>query len=113
MMKMEDKELKEMLSTSKLKATDNLKDRIIHQINTEKVLMPSSRKTSSPSIGSHFSIFGIMYVLLLTLIGYFYFKTDGNPLESTSFVISLLFTASTFSIYWLIIVYVDFRKMKG
>lgn len=110
---MEDKELKEMLASTKLKADDNLKNRIVHQINAEKELIPAKQKVSTTSFGNHFYILGIMYAMLLVLIGYFYFKTDGNPFQSLSFVIPALFIASTFSIYWLIIVYNESKKLNG
>ncbi|RYM32799.1 hypothetical protein ERX46_12100 [Brumimicrobium glaciale] len=108
---MEDKELKELMLASKLKASENLKDRIIHQINAEKGLIPKSHKVKT-SNGSYFYILRVMYLFLLILAAYFYFQTDGNPFQSQTFVISTLFIASTFSLYWFVNVYVDYRKTK-
>lgn len=110
---MEENELKQLLSTTKVTANEKLKDRIVHQINTEKELIPAKRKPSYTSSDSHFSILGIMYALLIALIGYFYLKTDGNPFQSLSFVIWALFISITFSIYWFITVYDDFRNSKN
>lgn len=110
---MEEKELKKLLSTTKVKADGNLKDRIVHQINAERELIPTKRKVYNTEFSSHLSILGIMYVMLLILAGYFYQRTDGNLFQSTSFITSALCIASIFSIYWLITVYVDYKKLKG
>lgn len=108
---MEEKELKEMLAASKMKADERLKDRIIHQINAENSLIPKKQKTIK-STGNHFYIFGIMYFLLLTLVAYFYYQTDGNPFHSQTFIIATILVASTFNLYWLIIVYGDYKKIR-
>lgn len=108
---MEEKELKDLLAETKLMADDKLKDRIIHQINAEKALIPKKQKATN-STGSYFYIFGVMYLLLLTLSVYFYHQTEGNPFQSQTFIVATIFTASTFSFYWLILVYGDYKKMK-
>ena len=110
---MEDKELKELILSPKIEAKENLKNRIMHQINAEKVLIPKKQNTTTNSTENHFYIFGIMYILLLTLIAYFYFQTDGKPLQSQTYVISTLFIAGTFNLYWIINVYVDYKRVKG
>ncbi len=110
---MEDREIKKLLSTTKMKAEDKLKARIIHQINSEKVLIQAKRKSISTTSGNHFSTLGIMYILLLSLTGYFYYKTDGNLFQSSLFILYALFIASTFSIYWFITVYYDYKKLQG
>ena len=109
---MEDNELKKSLLASKLKASENLKARIIHQINAEKALIPKSHKVKT-STGSHFYILGVMYLFLMALVAYFYFQTDGNPFQSQTYIISTLFIASSFSLYWFINVYVDYKRIKG
>lgn len=109
---MEDKELKDKLLLSKLKAEDKLKDRILHQINAEQALIPKKRKSKRGSKESYFSIFGIMYAVILVLGFYFYSQTDGKLLESNSFLVSVIMTAGSFSIYWFLTVYMSYRKVK-
>ena len=55
-----DNQLKEILTETKIKAGENLKYRIMQQIETEKALAPQKTKNSIPLIGNMFSIFGIM-----------------------------------------------------
>lgn len=109
---MEEQELKKLLSTTKVKAGERLKDRIVHQINAEKALIPVKQKTSSTSLIGQLSILGIMYALLIMLAAYFYYKTNGSPLQSTTFIYSAILIASTFSFYWLYTVYDDAKKSK-
>lgn len=110
---MEDKELRQVLSATKLKADEQLKSRIIHQIHAEKALIPAKQKSDVSTNENHLSLLGTMYAMLLSLIAYFYIKTDGNPFESSAFVLFIIFTAATFSMYWLLIVYTDYRKLKS
>lgn len=107
---MKENELKQHLSRTKLKADKELKDRIVHQIQTEKELMPSKSRVSNTSFGNSFSGFGIMYIVLLALECCFYSITDGKPLQSISFVVSAITVSSTFSIYWLITTYDDYKS---
>ncbi|WP_107038171.1 hypothetical protein [Brumimicrobium mesophilum] len=109
---MEDKELKDKLLLSKLKAEDKLKDRILHQINAEQALIPKKRKSKRASKENYFSIFGIMYAVILSLGVYFYSQTEKNPLESNTFVFSVIFVAGSFSIYWFLMVYMNYKKVK-
>lgn len=110
---MEDKDLKQLLSKTKLKADDALKSRIVHQINAEKALIPVKLKSHATITGNNLSLLGIMYAMLISVVGYFYVKTDGNPFQSSSFILATTFTAATFSIYWLLVVYADYRKLKS
>ena len=96
---MEDKELKDKLLLSKLKADDNLKDRIIHQIEAEKALIPKTNKSSLVSKENYFHIFGIMYGIIMVLAVYFYDQTEKNPFESNTFVFSAIFVAGSFSTF--------------
>lgn len=109
---MEDKELKDKLLLSKLKADDNLKDRIIHQINAEQALIPKRPKSANVAKEDYFYIFGIMYVFILVLGAYFYMRTDGNPMESNVFIYSAIMVAGLFSMHWFLTVFMNYKKVK-
>jgi len=72
--KMQDDKIKEILSLSKVKAGENLKYRIMQQIETESVLSAKKLKSKNviPLIGNTFLIFGVMYALIVfTIIAIF------------------------------------------
>ena len=110
---MEERELKKVLSGTKIKANNDLKVRIKHQIEAEKELMPAQRVRTSKVTNSHLSVLGAMYLFLFLLTGFFYVKTEGDILQSKSFILSALLLSSLFSIYWLITVYDDYKKLKS
>lgn len=110
---MEDKNLKKTLSTTKIKADKGLKNRVLHQIEAEKHLVSTKQKGGTKSWTSYLSILGVMYAFLLVLTSYFYIKTDGNLFQSTTYIVSALFLASVFSIYWFTVIYDDYKKSKN
>lgn len=107
-----DSQLKEILAETKIKASENLKYRIMQQIETEKALSPQKVKNSIPLIGNMISIFGIMYALIaLTGIGV-YLTGGKNALESITFLLPVMLIASVCSIFWMISTYDDQRRSK-
>ncbi len=62
--------IRRMLQSSKLSAPENLKHRIMHQIESEKALTPKRMKLkreSTSMLKDFRSIFGTMYLLLFWL----------------------------------------------
>lgn len=108
----EDEKLKDLLSGTKLKASDNLKYRIMQQIETESALSKKVKVNKRESIlGNFFSVYGIVYALIILLGGAFYLNGGKDSLLSPSFfglVILLITVGSAFFIITLL----DTRRLQ-
>lgn len=107
-----DDDLKKLLSGTKIKASENLKYRIMQQIETENALARKKSK-ARPVLGSMFSIFGVMYALI-AVVGIGIYTTIGSEaLMTSTFFLPLIFISSVCGLYWLITVFDDRRKARG
>lgn len=105
----EEESIRKMFETSKVKAPENLKYRIMHQIETENALTRqkdnkqiSTKKSNGNVLKDLTTIFGTMYAVLavMTLIAYF---LEGREfLMTPQFWGSVIFVGSIFSLFWLI-----------
>ncbi|MDD2298634.1 MAG: hypothetical protein PHQ67_02075 [Fermentimonas sp.] len=105
----EEEAIRKMLKSSKIEAPENLKYRIMHQIETEKAFTSqkineqvSTKKASGNVLKDLTSIFGTMYGVLAVIIAVAYFVRGEEFLLSLQFWGSIVFTASIFSLLWLI-----------
>ncbi len=97
--------IREMMQSAKTKAPENLKYRIMQQIETEKALTPpkeNSRKESGNVVKEFGSIFGTMYGVLAVMIVVAYFLFGQEYLLTREFLGTTLLVASIFSLLWLI-----------
>lgn len=109
---MQDDKLKNILAGTKLKAHENLKYRIMQQIETENALSPKKIRNTAPLIGNMLTTFGIMYTLI-TIIGLGVYHSGGqNALESAAFFLPVILIASVCGIFWMISMYDDQRRSK-
>lgn len=107
-----DDPFKDLLSGTRLKAGENLKYRIMQQVETEKALLPQKVKSNRPLVSSMFSTFGVMY-LLIAMIGFGVYLTGGqSALESAAFFLPVILIASVCSFFWMISAYDDRRRSK-
>lgn len=99
----DNQQIKELLSGIKLEAGDNLKYRIMHQIEAEKALSRKAKSGFSRSaIRSFFSVFGIMYAVI-TIIGLgIYLSAGKSALGSSAFYIPVLLVIFICGLYWMI-----------
>lgn len=105
----EEDKIRQIISSSKMKAPENLKYRIMHQVEYEKALTPQNSAKNKASLKENgnvlkdlVSIFGVMYVLLaiVTIIAYFIL---GNLFYlSLEYWSTVSFVAFVFSFFWLI-----------
>lgn len=109
---MQDDKLKDLLSGSGMKASENLKFRIMHQIEAEKSLSRKEKPDIRPFISNMFSIFGVMYLLIVILALAVYFMGGKSALESVVFFIPVILIASVCAVFWLISSYDDRRQSK-
>lgn len=82
----EDEKLKDLLSGTRLKASDNLKYRIMQQIETEVALSKKvTTKKHESVLGNFFSIYGIAYALIIIIGISLYMSGGEESLLSDSF----------------------------
>jgi len=108
----QDDKIRELLSGTKLKAGENLKYRIMHQIETETALSKSKKKVNKtrPLIGNMITIFGIIYGLIV-LLGLTIYLTGGkDALSSIAFFAPVVLIASAGGLFWMISIYDDRRR---
>ncbi len=101
----EEDKLRGIMQGSKEKASENLKYRIMHQIEAEKAVAPKKLNTSKEPgsvIRELRSIFGTMYAVLAGMIAAAYFIFGQEFLLSSEFIGASVFVAFVFSMLWLI-----------
>lgn len=109
---MHEDKFRELLSVTKMKAGENLKFRIMQQIETEKALSKNKRPDHFPLIYNMLSIFGIMYALIAIVGLCLYFSGGKSALEPVTFFIPVILIASICSMFWMISAYDDRRRSK-
>lgn len=107
-----DDKIKELLKGTKLKAGENLKYRIMQQIETEASLSRKKVKSTRPLIGNMITILGVVYGLII-LLGVTLFLSGGkDTLNSVAFIAPIILIASAGSLFWMISTYDDRRRSK-
>lgn len=108
----QDDKLKDLLAGTNVKAGENLKYRIMKQIETEKALSHKKVKSTRPLVGNTITTLGIIYILI-AIIGASAFFTGGKEaLSSVSFFAPAILIASAGSIFWMISVFDERRRSK-
>jgi len=110
----QDEKIKELLSGTKLKASDNLKYRIMQQIQTESALSKKKLKAkSSESIWSNLiPVFGVMYLLIIGLGLGMYFTSGKEGLLSPTFFAVTIMIITICSAFLAITFYDNKRRLK-
>ncbi|MBK5719691.1 hypothetical protein JGH11_02270 [Dysgonomonas sp. Marseille-P4677] len=108
----QDQKFKELLSGTRMKAGENLKFRIMQQIETEKALVAKKNTSTRSILKNMFTIFGVMYILI-AVVGLFIYTKDGeNALNSMTFYLPVILISCVCSMFWMISVYDDRRRSK-
>lgn len=104
-----DDSFRELIETSKIKASENLKYRIMHHIETEEVFKQqksnnqiSQKRDSGNVIQDLTTIFGTMYAVLAVMISVAYFLQGDKILKSSQFWGAIILVGFIFSLLWLI-----------
>ncbi|MDU1891099.1 MAG: hypothetical protein E6767_10440 [Dysgonomonas sp.] len=109
----QDDKIRNLLAGTKVQASENLKYRIMQQIETEKALAPKKSTSSRLILGNMFTIFGIMYGLIAA-IGFYIYSTSGTQgLMSLSFFVPVILIGAVCSVFWMITMYDDRRRSKA
>lgn len=99
----EDELIRQLMRSAKEKAPENLKYRIMQQINTENALTPKPapiKKRTENVLRDFINIFGTMYALLALLTGIAYLSKDENFLLSPEFIGVVLLVTVVASTFW-------------
>ena len=102
----EEELMRELIRYGKTPAPENLKYRIMQQIQTEQALksrqeFPTQRRREN-IWGEFKTIFGIMYAVLAVIVAGTFFLKGKEFFLSTQFWNIVIVVASVFSIFWMI-----------
>lgn len=99
----EDEIIRRMMQSTKIQAPENLKYRIMQQIETEKALMPQKMKraTAHRDVQADFrGIFGTMYGLLFVLSLLTVLFGGKEAIQSPQYILTALLIVITLSSFW-------------
>lgn len=108
----QDEKIKALLSETKITASENLKFRIMHQIETEKALSRQKMSQQPFILDSMLSVYGVMYAIIIALGVLIYFTLGKDVLLSTTFYIPVILVSIISGMYWLIICFDERRRSK-
>ncbi len=108
----EDNQFRDLLSGTKLEASNNLKFRIMQQIETEKALSKQKATKIRSGFGNILSILGVMYSLIAVLGIGVYFTYGSEALQSPALFMPMILIASACSVFLLISTFDDRRHYK-
>lgn len=102
----QDEIIRQMMQSTKMQASENLKHRIMHQIETENALVPkkakSKKRKSETVLRDFIGIFGVMYAVLALIFGGAYLLKGKDFLLSTHFIGTMGVVVFAFVLFWLI-----------
>lgn len=99
----EDEIIRKMMQSAKTQAPENLKYRIMQQIETEKALTPQKLKrvtTKGDGLTDFRSIFGTMYLLLFVLSLLTIIFGGKEAILSPQYILTALLIVMTLSSFW-------------
>ena len=110
----QDDDIRKLFSGVKIKAGENLKYRIMQQIETESVLTAKKSKSQNliPLVGNTVLVFGLMYVLMILVAIGVYAMGGVEALNSLTFFVPVVMIFFICSMFWLISILDDKRRFK-
>lgn len=112
----DEKIIKDLMKESVVTPSDNLKYRIMHQIQTEKILTTQTSKSkyiNQPNVIKSFGIiFGITYGLLFLLFAIFKLTQGSQILSSNFFITIVLILSVTASSVWFFVQLDNWLRIK-
>ena len=98
--------MKSMMESTRKEPSENLSYRIMHQIETEQALTraakPKLSKQKDNPLIDLWNIFGLMYLVLGIVGGYFYLQGGKDALMTDTFLWTCITISSVFSLFFLI-----------
>lgn len=106
-----DDTMKELLTSSKLSASENLQHRIMQQIMTEKALKPQKVKSTKPTLRVVLVMAIAMYLIVMGVGLYTYFTAGLSALSTKEFIIPVFALTSICAVCGLVTV-LDERRYQ-
>lgn len=100
----DDELIRQMMQSAKKQAPENLKYRIMQQIETENALTRKpvpAKKREGNVLKDFIGIFGVMYAVLAIIIGAAFLLKGKDFVLSAEFIAIVILVASVFSLFWL------------
>lgn len=107
-----DDKMKELLSGSKLSASENLQHRIMQQIMTEKALTPQRVKSTKPILRIVVIMAIAMYLIVMGVGSYAYITGGITALTSKEFIIPVLTLTSICAVCGLVTILDEKRYQR-
>ena len=107
-----DDELRALLQGSKLKASENLQHRIMHQIMTEEALKRKKVKSTKPIFKSIANVAIVFYVLIIILSGISYYLWGIDAIVRKEFLLAAGGISMGCIIYGSMIIFDERRYLK-
>ena len=112
--KINDNILRDSLKQTKIQASDNLKYRIMQQVQTEAMLKSKVKKRPSFSIVKSFvTTLATAYLLIGALWIYIYRIAEPAPNNDSMFYISVMSISGLCFIFWAICMWDNIRVLRG
>lgn len=108
----EDNQMRRIFSGTGINASDNLKFRIMQQIETEKALSRKKAKNGFSVIKNMLSVYGVMYGIIIVLAVSVYSMYGKTILESTAMLLLVLLIVSVCGMFWMISIFDEKRRNK-
>lgn len=108
----EDNQFRKILADTKQEAGENLKFRIMQQIETEKSLSGKRTNSSFSVLNSMLSVFGVMYAVIAVVLLTVYFLYGKDAVNSTHMYLFVILITSVCSAFWSILLFDEKRKNK-
>lgn len=108
-----EKNNKMLLQNTKLVASDNFSQRVMHQIQQEKALISQKSSYSTMNASDTLLYFLISSSIIFCIGVICFFKTEQNPLENSRFITAILFVGFISSITWFLLIVDNFRLNKS
>lgn len=111
----DEKMIRRMMQPAKKHAPENMKYRIMHQIETEAAFSKRHQHVSKPESDfskSYITVFGAMYAVIAFLSLGAYFTGGKNLLLSFHFIGFVALVASVFSVFWFVATIDDVIREK-
>ena len=97
--------IRQMMQSAKIEASENLKHRIMHQIEAEKALTPQRvkpKRETTNALKDFKAIFGVMYLLLSGLSIFTVIFGGTKALSSSQFILTAALIFVVFVSFWAI-----------
>lgn len=107
--------MKSMMESARKEPSENLSYRIMRQIESEQALTrPKSKVDKQSAVLPQLNlwVFGLMYVVLLIVAGYFYMQGGKDALFTDTFICTCIIIGAIFSFYFLITTFDNTRRRK-